>query len=125
MNELITITGLSEIARFISKKEQSTFAVVLMDNSRTGNILGNLLERAFNVSKNRITKLGPTSLAQDAFNLSKQRDIVIAPKAIVMNFKPEFQPSVEINRIVILDVASDSATARYYEKIGDTFIVSF
>lgn len=125
MTEPVTINGLSEVARFIAKKNHDTFAVILMDNSRIGNILGNLLERAFGISKNRITKLGPTSLAQDAFNLSKQRDIVIAPKAIVANFKPELHPSAEINKIVILDVAGDSAIASYYEKIGNTFAINF
>lgn len=53
MSEETQIKGLSNIARAVASKDPDEFAMILVDKHRTtGNVLGNLLNRAFSVSKN-------------------------------------------------------------------------
>ena len=110
------ITDLTNIAYKIAHKSADTFVLVTVDSIRTGRLLESMLERSFGISKNRITKLGPTSTAmQDAINLAQQRDIVIAPRDIVNSTSPIFSPSNKISKLMIVDVNEESATIQYQQ----------
>lgn len=116
------VVGISNIAREISKKDTSEFAIILTDSQRTSNILSDLLERAFKIPKNRITKIGPTSTGlQDAINLARKRDIVIAPEAIVLNYATTFNPPVDIKRIVLYQLHEEKVSVSKYENEGKPF----
>ncbi len=123
MPEETQIKGLSNIAREIVSKGSDEFAIVLVDKHRTtGNVLGNLLNHAFNVSKNRITKLGPLSTNfQDALNLARKRDIVIAPWAIVANSAPVFYPPDDAKGVLVFTVQGEEAQITYHQNDGKPF----
>ena len=119
------VTGLVEVARSIAEKADNTFAIIIVDNHRIANILANLLERSMDISKKRITKLGPTlGELQEAINLARQRDIVIAPRAILLNSKPVFTTGEAISTIMLVSVQGERATIQYQEKEGNQFTVS-
>lgn len=116
------IIGLSNIARTIANKDADIFAVVIVDGHRTGNMLAQILERSFSISKKRITKLGPTSSEmQNALNLARQRDIVISHWAIVSSSSPFFSLPSDVSEIMIVKIQGDSATIDYHKHEGGSF----
>lgn len=113
-NEQQQVSGLSNVARIVANKDAATLAIVFHDNYLTGNTLETILQRSFNIAKNRITKIGPTSTdEQDEVNLAQKRDIIIMPlrKGSHTSYHSRnFNPPDNSSEVMVITMKGDNAT---------------